>query len=105
MNTTTVTEPRVLDALRQVIDPEMGLDIVALGLIYDVRIEPGHVQVKMTLTMRGCPMHDSLVNAVQLVLLSLEGVTDAAVEVVWDPPWSPAMMASEASNSFQRDPL
>ncbi|MCU0771041.1 MAG: metal-sulfur cluster assembly factor [Verrucomicrobia bacterium] len=91
-----MTEQQVLEALREVVDPEMGLDIVALGLIYDVRLDPARVAVKMTLTMRGCPMHDSITSAVRAVLLNLPGVGEADVEIVWDPPWSPAMMAPEA---------
>ena len=98
MNNTPLTEPEVLAVLREVIDPEMGIDIVALGLIYDVRIEGARVFIKMTLTMRGCPMHDSIIGGVRLVLLNLDGVDDVDVETVWDPPWSPVMMepASQA---------
>ena len=96
MNTTPLTEEAVIAALREVIDPEMGIDIVSLGLIYDVHIQGACVDIKMTLTMRGCPMHDSIVGGVQLVLLNLDTVEDVHVETVWDPPWSPAMMAPEA---------
>ena len=96
MSDTPLTETEVLTALREVIDPEMGIDIVALGLIYNVRIHHGHVSVQMTLTMRGCPMHDSIVQGVRLVLLNLEKVEDVDIEVVWDPPWSPAMVSPEA---------
>ena len=94
------TEEQVLGALREVIDPEMGVDLVSLGLIYDVRIARGLVTIKMTLTMQGCPMHDSIVSGVKLVLLNLEGVEDVEVEVVWDPPWSPSMMAAEAQEGL-----
>lgn len=96
MNSTPLTESDVLTALREVMDPEMGIDIVSLGLIYDVRIEGAYVLVRMTLTMRGCPMHDSITGGVRLVLLNLDGVDDAEVELVWDPPWTPAMMVPEA---------
>jgi len=96
MNHAPLTEPDVLAALREVIDPEMGIDIVALGLIYDVRIEGARVFLKMTLTMRGCPMHDSITGGARLVLLNLDEVDEVDVELVWDPPWSPAMMAPEA---------
>jgi metal-sulfur cluster biosynthetic enzyme len=65
-------------------------------LIYDVTIDATRVAIKMTLTMRGCPMHDSILNAVRLVLLNLDAVEEVAVELVWDPPWSPAMMAGAA---------
>lgn len=95
-----LSEPQVLDALRAVVDPEMGIDIVALGLIYDVRIEGAHVTIRMTLTLRGCPMHDSIVSGVKLVVLNLPGVKNVAVETVWDPPWSPAMMAEEAQRGL-----
>ena len=88
-----LTEQQVLTALREVVDPEMGIDIVSLGLIYDVRIEGPRVVVQMTFTMRGCPMHDSILGAAKFVLFNLHGVEDAEVSVVWDPPWSPAMIA------------
>lgn len=93
--TTTLTpldENTVQQALRQVVDPELGCNIVDLGLIYSTEIDGGHVRVAMTLTTQGCPMHESLVEGVRTVLLALDGVTEAEVEVVWDPPWNPAMM-------------
>ena len=96
-----ITEQKVLEALREVVDPEMGVDIVSLGLIYDVRIAGARVFIKMTLTMRGCPMHDSIVGGVRLVLLSLDGVEEVDVELVWEPPWSPAMMSAEAQARLQ----
>lgn len=85
-------EPTVLDALRQVVDPELGCNIVDLGLVYSVEIRGDHVRVTMTLTTAGCPMHESLVTGVRTVLLGLDGVREADVEVVWEPPWNPAMM-------------
>lgn len=92
---TAITEQTVLDALRQVIDPELGCNIVDLGLIYNVAIAGSKVRVGMTLTTPGCPMHASISQGAQIVLLGLEGVTDAEVEVVWDPPWDPTMMTEE----------
>lgn len=92
MNTPQLDEATVLDALRQVIDPEIGCNLVDLGLIYDVAILGSKVKVTMTLTTPGCPMHESLCGGVQVALLNLEGVDDAEVELVWDPPWHPAMM-------------
>jgi metal-sulfur cluster biosynthetic enzyme len=92
---TTITEQMVLDALRQVIDPELGCNIVDLGLIYNVEINDGSVRVIMTLTTPGCPMHATISQGAQIALLGLEGVTDAQVEVVWDPPWHPSMMTQE----------
>ena len=68
-----VSEERVLNAIRQVIDPELGVNLVDLGLIYDVRITEGDVAVRMTLTTRGCPLHGTLVQAVERVLPGLTG--------------------------------
>jgi metal-sulfur cluster biosynthetic enzyme len=92
MNANPLTEAAVLDALRQVIDPEIGCNLVDLGLIYDVAITGAKVKVTMTLTTPGCPMHESLCAGVQVAALNLEGVEDAEVDLVWDPPWHPSMM-------------
>jgi metal-sulfur cluster biosynthetic enzyme len=92
MTDTLIDEPKVLAALRQVIDPELGCNLVDLGLIYDVKIDGGNVRVAMTLTTAGCPMHDSLQGGVENALLNLEGVSHAEVELVFDPPWHPSMM-------------
>jgi metal-sulfur cluster biosynthetic enzyme len=89
-------ESLVLDTLRQVIDPEIDCNIVDLGLIYGISITGRKVDVQMTLTTRGCPMHESIARGVKLALLNLEGVRDADVEIVWDPPWQPEMMSKEA---------
>lgn len=92
MTATQLNKETVLETLRQVIDPEIGCNIVDLGLIYDVAITGGAVTVTMTLTTPGCPMHDSISYGVKNALLSVEGVQDADVAVVWDPPWNPGMM-------------
>ena len=97
---TEVTEPTVWNALRQVIDPEIGCNIVDLGLIYSIAINGGKVTVQMTLTTRGCPMHESIAQGVQMALLGLEGVEEAAVEVVWDPPWNPEMMSERGRTAI-----
>lgn len=89
---TTITEAAIIETLRQVIDPELGCNIVDLGLIYSVTITDAKVSVVMTLTTPGCPMHESIRWGAQNALLTLEGVEDAEVEVVWDPPWHPSMM-------------
>jgi len=88
----TIDAVRVEEALRQVEDPELGCNLVDLGLIYSTEIEADRVRVKMTLTTMGCPMHESLVAGVRAALLGVEGVREADVEVVWDPPWHPSMM-------------
>jgi metal-sulfur cluster biosynthetic enzyme len=87
-----LTEPAALETLRQVIDPELGCNIVDLGLIYSVAVNGTRVAVTMTLTTPGCPMHDSIRWGVQEALLNLDGVEEAEVELVWDPPWHPSMM-------------
>lgn len=101
MNMIEVTEEQVLNALKEVIDPETGIDIASMGLIYDVQIDRTRVSIKMTLTIRGCPMHDGIVGAVRLVVLNLDGVDDVAVELVWDPPWTPELMTSEAQERLR----
>ena len=93
MTTTNVDEGTILETLRQVIDPELGCNIVDLGLVYGVTITGGKVTVKLTLTTPGCPMHESIAWGVQMVLLNLDSVEEVDVELVWDPPWSPAMMS------------
>jgi metal-sulfur cluster biosynthetic enzyme len=92
MNTTELDEAAVLEALRQVMDPELGCNIVDLGLLYSVAITGSKVTVMMTLTTPGCPMHESISWGVKNALLSLEHVEDVEVGLVWDPPWNPAMM-------------
>jgi metal-sulfur cluster biosynthetic enzyme len=92
MNTPLLDEATILQTLRQVIDPELGCNIVDLGLIYSVTITGSKVAVLMTLTTPGCPMHESIRWGVRTALLDLEGVDDAEVEVVWDPPWNAVMM-------------
>jgi metal-sulfur cluster biosynthetic enzyme len=92
MQTTQLDEPLILETLRQVIDPEIDCNIVDLGLIYGIRIDGCKVSVQMTLTTQGCPMHESIACGVKNALLNLEGVKEAEVQIVWDPPWLPSMM-------------
>ena len=95
MQTTQLDEPLILETLRQVVDPEIDCNIVDLGLIYAIRINGGKVNVQMTLTTQGCPMHESIAWGVKNALRNLEAVEEADVEIVWDPPWHPAMMTEE----------
>jgi len=92
MNSTQLHETTILDALRQVVDPELGCNIVDLGLIYNVAITGAKVTVEMTLTTQGCPMHESIRFGALNVLLNIPGVNDAEVELVWEPRWNPSMM-------------
>ena len=91
-----VTESEVWDALRLVFDPEVPINIVDMGLVYDVRVEGKKVFVKMTLTMPGCMMGPSIAGDAQVRILALPGVEEANVEMVWDPPWHPSMMSEDA---------
>ncbi|HEV2391494.1 MAG TPA: metal-sulfur cluster assembly factor [Verrucomicrobiae bacterium] len=92
MTNNEITEEAIREALRQVIDPELGCNIVDLGLIYKVSITGQKATVVMTLTTPGCPMHESIRWGAQQALLNLAGVESAEVEVVWEPPWHPSMM-------------
>ena len=88
-----LTTDNVRKALRAVKDPELGLNIIDLGLVYDVEVsEPGDVHVKMTLTSPGCPAGPEILQDAKLVLEQLEGVTSADVELVWEPYWTPDRM-------------
>ena len=87
----------VVTALKSVYDPEIPVDIYELGLIYDVQIsEDGDATVMMTLTTPHCPVAESLPQEVELRVLSVPGIRDAEVKLVWDPPWDPSKMSDEA---------
>lgn len=82
------TEDAVMGALEQVIDPELGIDLVNLGLIYDVQVdEEGHCIITMTLTTMGCPLGDFLNEAITKVATSVDGVNDCKINLVWEPAW------------------
>lgn len=81
--------------LNQVVDPEVGIGIVDMGLIYHVEENKGVVSVTMTLTSMGCPAGPQLTNDVDSVLRMEKGVKDVEIEVVWDPPWNPDMMKQD----------
>lgn len=87
----------ILGALEQVIDPELGIDIVNLGLVYDIDMdENGKVTVTMTLTAMGCPLAGVIVDQVQLALKDLPEVKETEVNIVWNPPWSKDRMSRYA---------
>ncbi len=92
-----VTEEQILEALKQVIDPEIGLDVVNLGLVYDVQIDDDNVvKVKMTMTVPGCPLQNQILMTAEQAILAIPEVKDVIVELVWEPPWNPNMMSDEA---------
>jgi metal-sulfur cluster biosynthetic enzyme len=86
--------------LECVYDPELGVNLVDLGLIYRLDVKDGKVQVEMTLTTPGCPMSDSMPDAVERALLNIPGVSHASVEVVWEPRWVPEMMSERATREL-----
>ena len=87
----------VIDALKDIYDPEIPVNIYDLGLIYDVEITPDHhALIKMTLTTPHCPVAESMPGEVELRVGAVPGIGDAEVELVWDPPWDPQKMSDEA---------
>lgn len=89
------TREEILERLRPVVDPEIGISIVDLGLVYDVEEEGRRVTVRMTLTTPLCPYGPALVGQVRDLVAAIPGVEEAKVDLVWDPPWDPRTMASD----------
>jgi len=92
----TVKPEDVIEVLRQCFDPEIPVNIVDLGLIYDIAIKPERIDIKMTLTALGCPMAAEVMTDVRDHLLTLPGITDAGVDIVYEPVWTPERMTEEA---------
>jgi FeS assembly SUF system protein len=90
-------EQKVIGALKKVYDPEIPVNIHDLGLIYSINVASGgSVQVTMTLTAPACPVAGTLPGEVERVVTAVDGVSDAKVDLVWDPPWNPGMMSKMA---------
>jgi metal-sulfur cluster biosynthetic enzyme len=94
------TQEEIYDVLRTCYDPEIPVNIVDLGLVYEVQVAAQKVDVKMTLTARGCGMGGYIASEAEQKLMELPGVEEAKVEVVWDPPWEPSMISLEARKTL-----
>jgi metal-sulfur cluster biosynthetic enzyme len=92
-----MADERVLEALRLVIDPEIGMNVVDLGLVYRADIDDGDVRVAMTMTTPACPLGESLAAEAESVIQQrVPGVRSVSVELVWEPAWDPSMMSAAA---------
>ena len=90
------TRDEVFEALRQVEDPELGMDIVELGLLYDVEVQGPRVKVTHSLTSMGCPAGPMIQEGIHDAAAAVPGVEDVEVELTWDPPWTPELMSEDA---------
>ncbi len=100
---TAVTEEQVVKVLRSVYDPEIPVSIYDLGMIYGIQIDGDAVHVRMTLTTPACPVAGILPLQVEMRVKALEGVSEAKVELVWDPPWTPDKMSEAAKLQLNMD--
>ncbi len=99
----SVTEETIVEVLRTVFDPEIPVSIYDLGMIYNIQVENAVVNVRMTLTTPACPVAGSLPGQVETSIKNIEGVKDATVELVWDPPWTPEKMSEAAKLQLNMD--
>src|SRR5258706_6789911 len=100
-----INESEVMDALRECYDPEIPVNIVDLGLVYNVDInnETGHVDITMTLTGMGCPMAGEVIDEVEMRVGEIENVKSSKVNMTFDPPWHPDLMTDDAKCELGRD--
>ncbi len=98
MEKSEITPQKIAHRLRLVLDPEVGLNIVDLGLIYDIRCTNNHVSVKVTMTTMGCPMTRYIRMSIENVLSKINGIDTSDIELVWSPAWSPKMITPGVFN-------
>ena len=99
----TVTMDGVLEALHDVYDPEIPVNVVDLGLVYGVEVDDGDVAIRMTLTFAGCGMGPYIAQQAEWRIAELEGVEDVNVEMVYDPPWTPDMITEDGKKLLGLD--
>src|SRR5512147_2133847 len=91
------TADQIREALRHVIDPELGINVVDLGLVYGIDVKDDGIRVTMTMTTRACPLGESLAEQAEATIWqNVQGVRSVSVDLVWDPPWQPSMMSDAA---------
>ena len=101
MTATLLTRDEVFESMKVVFDPEIGVNIVDLGLVYDADIsETNDISVTITLTSMGCPLGPVIISDIQQAVGKLEGAGEVSVRVVWSPPWSPALMTEDARDEL-----
>ncbi|SVA81193.1 uncharacterized protein METZ01_LOCUS134047 [marine metagenome] len=95
MEGTQITHGAVVEVMKEVYDPEIPINVVDLGLVYDVSVQEGNVHVLMTLTAPGCGMGPFIAQQAEWAIAELEGVSDVEVEMTFDPPWNPEMISED----------
>lgn len=91
------TPDQIREALRHIIDPELGINIVDLGLVYGIDVKGDGIRVTMTMTTRACPLGESLAEQAEATIMeNVQGVRSVSVDLAWDPPWQPSMMSDAA---------
>lgn len=95
-----LSEEQIRTALTNVIDPEIGFNIVDMGLVYKIDIHENNIIITMTLTTPGCPMHNSITDWAEKEIKNLDPLLDVKINLVWQPPWTPNMMNSNLRKSL-----
>jgi len=103
MTTSTITKDEVLNALHDVFDPEIPVNVVDLGLVYGVEVDDGNVDVRMTLTFAGCGMGPYIAQQAEWRIAEMEGVEDVNVELTFDPPWTPDLITEDGKKLLGLD--
>ena len=99
----TVTSEDIMEALKEVYDPEIPVNVVDLGLVYGCEVKDGDVQVRMTLTFAGCGMGPYIAQQAEWRIAEIDGVEDVEVEMVYDPPWNPDLISDEGKSQLGMD--